>query len=79
MKQIIKTMIVVLAGLSTLACNKVQEQAPAEDKAPASDEFTYTIAVDGETKAYLNSDHMTWQSGDVIGCLQIRLAIQKLT
>ena len=60
-------MIVALAGLSMIACNKVQEQAPAEDKAPASDEFTYTIAVDGETKAYLNSDHMTWQLGDVIG------------
>ena len=65
-------MIVVLAGLSMIACNKVQEQQalaeePAEEQTPVVEEYTYTIAVDGDTKAYLNSDHMTWQSGDVIG------------
>ena len=56
-------MMVALAGLSLIACNKEQQNNPE----PVVNEYTYTIAVDANTKAYLDGDHMTWQSGDQIG------------
>ena len=56
-------MMVALAGLSLLACNKEQQNQPE----PVVNEYTYTIAVDADTKAYLDGDHMTWQTGNQIG------------
>lgn len=68
MKNTLKYMIVALAGLSLLACNKKEEIVPQqEDKTPSAQEYTYTIAVAGDTKAYLDDDHMSWESGDKIG------------
>ena len=58
-------MIVALAGLSILACNK--EEAIQEEETPSVDGYTYTIAVAGETKSFLDEDHMAWQTGDEIG------------
>ena len=59
--------MVALAGLTFIACNKEKDALPEEETTPAVEEFTYTIAVVADTKAYLNGDHMTWQSGDQIG------------
>lgn len=58
-------MIVALAGLSMLACNK--EENIQKEETPSVEGYTYTIAVAGDTKSYLDDDHMTWKSGDVIG------------
>lgn len=65
MKKIGKYIIVALAGLSLLACNKEEEQqqAPSDNNPEV---FNYTIAVDGETKMYLEGDHMAWQEYDNI-------------
>ncbi len=57
-------MIVALAGLSLLACNKKEEIVP--DEKPAG-KYTYTIAVAGDTKSHLAGDHMAWDETDMIG------------
>lgn len=69
MKHIWKYMIVALAGLSLLACNKKEEIVPQDDKTPTAKEFTYTIAVAGDTKSNMvtGENHMSWQEGDLIG------------
>lgn len=64
MKHTLKYMIVALAGLSLLACNKKEEIVP--DEKPAG-KYTYTIAVAGDTKSHISGDHMTWDDGDMIG------------
>lgn len=64
MKQIWKYLIVALAGLSLLACNKEQD-TPVEEENPSADSYSYTIAIDvADTKAYLDGDHMTWDEED---------------
>ena len=66
MKKIGKYIIVALAGLSLLACNKEEEeqqQAPSENNPEV---FNYTIAIDEGTKMYLDGDHMAWQEYDNI-------------
>ena len=65
MKKIWKYMIVALAGLSLLACNK--EKDLPEEEIPSVDKYTYTIAITGDTRAHFNDDHMTWDEGDLIG------------
>lgn len=59
--------MVALAGLSLLACNKETAPIPEEEKTPVVQEYSYTIAVDADTKAYLDGDHMTWETGNQIG------------
>lgn len=64
MKHTLKYMIVALAGLMLVACNKKEEIVP--DEKPA-EKYTYTISVAGDTKSHLSGDHMTWDDGDLIG------------
>jgi len=66
MKHTLKYMIVALAGLMLVACNKKEEIVP--DEKPA-EKYTYTISVAGDTKSNMNEgeDHMSWQAGDYIG------------
>ena len=66
MKNYWKYMIVALAGLSLFACNKEIEQ-PENNDVPSAEKFTYTIAVNGETKSHIDGDHMAWDDGDLIG------------
>jgi len=68
MKQIGKYMLVALTGLSVLACNKNEEIVPQDENTPpTAKEFTYTIAVAGDTKSHIDGDHMKWDDGDQIG------------
>ncbi len=64
MKKILNYIIVALAGISLLACNT--KQTP-EEITPSVGEYTYTIAITGDTKAVLSGDYMAWETGDVIG------------
>ena len=63
MKKIWNYIFVALAGLSLLSCNI--KELPEET--PSTDGYTYTIAVAGDTKVYINDDHMTWVENDQIG------------
>ena len=53
-------MIVALAGLSMLACNK-----ETEVNTPTG--YTYLITVDEGSRLYLDGDHMAWEENDGIG------------
>lgn len=55
-------MIVALAGLSLFACNKEIEQP--ENEVPTGETYSYTIAIDEGTKAYLAGDHIAWEEED---------------
>lgn len=63
MKQIWNYMIVALAGLSLLACNKGQD-TPFEEEKTLVEGRSYTIAIAPETKSYLDGDHITWDEDD---------------
>lgn len=67
MKNIWKLMIVALAGLSLFACNKEIVEPSAEENKSSEDLYTYIIAIDEGTKAYLDGDHMAWDEHDGIG------------
>ena len=60
MKKIWKYSIVALAGLSLFACNV--KETPEEN--PSAEGCTYTIAIAGDTRSYLDGDHMTWDEDD---------------
>lgn len=64
MKTNLKYTILALAGLSLYACNSEVEPLPEIQTPVAS---TYTIAIAGDTKSYIDTDHMTWEAGDQIG------------
>lgn len=66
MKKIWNYTIVALAGLCMLACNKEMAETTTEEN-NNSGEYTYLIAIDEGTKAYLDGDHIAWESGDGIG------------
>jgi hypothetical protein len=65
MKTMYKFIFVALSAISLAACNTKEDVLP--DQNPSTEGFTYTVAISGETKAYLDTDHMTWESGDMIG------------
>ena len=67
MKNIWKLMIVALAGLSLFACNKEMVEPSAQEDNSSEDLYTYIIAIDEGTKAYLDGDHMAWEEHDGIG------------
>ena len=64
MKNNLKYTILALAGLSLFACNTKENILP---ETGTSDATTYTVAIAGDTKAYIDTDHMTWVAGDQIG------------
>lgn len=61
MKKIWNYLIVALAGLSLLACNKEMTEPSA------SSEYTYVITVDEGSKLYLDGNHMAWEEYDGVG------------
>lgn len=66
MKHFLKYSIVLLAGLSMLACSKEIDEPITEDETP-TDEYTYVIAIDEGTKSYLEGNYIAWEDGDGVG------------
>lgn len=56
---------VAFATLLLAACSQIEQPAPASK--PVNGEYTYTFNLGGATKSAFSTDHMAWQSGDVIG------------
>lgn len=60
MKKILNIIVIAATGMALAAC-------ATKEIIPEADGFSYSIAIGGETRAVLDSDHMAWQSGDKIG------------